>query len=250
MKKLFMIIAIMAGFTVSANAQSFDSKETKEIEKVVENYLLTNPKIIITALEKYQEMMEAEQKKKAIEVLNINRKEIEGGEYFLGNKDGKIKIVKFFDYNCGYCRIASKTLKEKMEKDKDIKLVLKELPSLSEESVEVAKIAMASVKQGKYEQMHAALMAGKGAATKESALELAKTLKLDIEKLKKDAEDKALLATILENRKLASALGSQAVPTIVIGDEVIVGTISSDDLDKKVKQLKDNKEKGKQQKGK
>ena len=87
-----------------------------------------------------------------------------------GNPDGDVTVVEFFDYNCGYCKRAFSDIAKLMEKDPKVKVVLKELPILSKESEEAAKVALAARMQGKYWEVHRALSTLRGEVNEQAAL--------------------------------------------------------------------------------
>src|SRR6516164_10069385 len=106
-----------------------------------------------------------------------------------GNPNGDVSVVEFFDYNCPYCRRSLPDVLKLINEDGKVRLVLKELPILSDESAAAAKLALASNKQGKYFEMYQKLFSEPGKADKEKALRVAKELALDVDHLQKDAED-------------------------------------------------------------
>ena len=86
-----------------------------------------------------------------------------------GNPNGDVSVVEFFDYNCGYCRLALPDVVKLVNDDGKVRLVLKELPIFGDDSVTAAKLALASNKQGKYFEMHQKLLSEPGRAGKEKA---------------------------------------------------------------------------------
>ena len=108
----------------------------------------------------------------------------------LGNKDGDVTFVEFFDYNCGYCKRAMADMLDLMKTDPKLKVVLKEFPVLSEGSVEAARVAVAVRMQDpggkKYLDFHQKLLGGRGQADKARAIAAAKDAGLDIARLEKD----------------------------------------------------------------
>src|SRR6185437_16970682 len=119
-----------------------------------------------------------------------------------GNPEGDVSLVEFFDYNCGYCRLALPTVIQLVKGDGKIRLVLKELPIFGDDSVAAAKLALASNKQGKYFEMHQRLLSQPGKADKEKALRIAKDLGLDTDQLQKDAEDPDIKKALDEAKDL------------------------------------------------
>jgi protein-disulfide isomerase len=152
-----------------------------------------------------------------------------------GNPNGDVSVVEFFDYNCGYCRMALPDVVKLVNDDGKVRLVLKELPIFGDDSVTTAKLALASNKQGKYFEMHQKLLSEPGRAGKEKALWIAKELGLDLDQLQKDAEDPDIDKALVETKDLAHKLAGSplSTPLFVIGDQVLYGV--SDDFSDELK---------------
>ena len=148
--------------------------------------------------------------------------------FVAGNPDGDVSVVAFFDYNCPYCREGAPALAKLVAADGKVRLVLKELPVLGRDSEIVARIAQASLAQGKYLELHKALFTERGRATKEKALRIASELGLDTAKLEKDMRDQAVEDAIAANQELADRLGVDGVPFYLVGDRALTG--GTDDL--------------------
>jgi len=145
-----------------------------------------------------------------------------------GNPNGDVSVVEFFDYNCPYCRRSLPAVLKLINQDGKVRLVLKELPILSNDSVAAAKFALAANKQGKYFEMYQKLFSEPGKADKEKALRVAKELGLDVDQLQKDAEDPEIQKSLDQAKDLAQKLNLQGTPLFLIGDRVIAG--APDDL--------------------
>jgi protein-disulfide isomerase len=143
--------------------------------------------------------------------------------------------VEFFDYNCGYCRLALPDVVKLVNDDGKVRLVLKELPIFGDDSVTAAKLALASNKQGKYFEMHQKLLSEPGRAGKEKALWIANELGLDLDQLQKDAEDPDIQKALVETKDLAHKLAGSplSTPLFVIGDQGLFGV--SDDFSDELK---------------
>jgi protein-disulfide isomerase len=156
----------------------------------------------------------------------------------LGNKDGDVTFVEFFDYNCGYCKRAMADMLDLMKTDPKLKVVLKEFPVLSQGSVEAAQVAVAVRMQDptgkKYLDFHQKLLGGRGAADKARALAAAKDAGADMARLEKDMASPEVKTTIDENMKLAEAMGMNGTPSYVIGKQIVVGAIGLDGLKEKI----------------
>jgi protein-disulfide isomerase len=143
--------------------------------------------------------------------------------FVAGNPDGDVSVVAFFDYNCPYCREGAPDLAKLIANDGKVRLVLKELPVLGRDSETVARIALASIPQGKYLELHQRLFTEPGRATKEKALRIASSLGLDTAKLEKEMQEPAIKGAIAANRELADNLGVEGVPFYMVGDKAVPG---------------------------
>ena len=188
-------------------------------------------------LEKRQAAAEAEKHKAAIKqyskaIFSSPR------QVMLGNPEGDVTFVEFFDYNCGYCKRAMTDMLTLMKNDPKLKVVLKEFPVLGPGSVEAAQVAVAVRMQDKtgkkYLEFHQKLLGGRGQADKARALAVAKEVGMDMARLEKDLESEEVKATMEENFKLAEALGLNGTPSYVIGDDVIVGAVGLAGLQEKI----------------
>jgi protein-disulfide isomerase len=226
--------------TVPASAQSFSDAQRGDIEKIIRNYLVAHPEVLEEAmgeLSKQQAAAEAEKHEAAISsnaqaIFNSPRGVV------LGNKDGDVNFVEFFDYNCGYCKRAMADMLELMKTDPKLKVVLKEFPVLSQGSVEAAQVAVAVRMQDpggkKYLDFHQKLLGGRGQADKARAMAAAKEAGLDMAKIEKDLASPEVRATIEENFKLAEAMGMNGTPSYVIGKQVVIGAVGIESLKEKV----------------
>jgi protein-disulfide isomerase len=201
------------------------------VEWIARDYLAKNPEILIEMATELDKRKAAEQQDQAAtrqqKVIAENADAIfrSSLSHAAGNPHGDVSLVEFFDYNCGYCRLALPTVIKLVKDDGKIRLVLKELPIFGSDSVAAAKLALASNKQGKYFEMHQRLFSEPGRANKEKGLLIAKELGLDVDQLQKDAEDPDIERTLEEAKQLAHKLqGSRlATPYYLIGDRVLDG---------------------------
>ena len=147
----------------------------------------------------------------------------------LGNPNGDVTLVEFFDYSCGFCKRALPDMLALIKDDPNLKVVLKELPILGPGSAEAARIAVAVRMQNpdgqKYLPFHQELLGGAGPASKDKALTAAKEQGLDMARLEQDATSDEVKATLNEDVKLAGAMGINGTPSYVIGDAVVVGAV-------------------------
>jgi protein-disulfide isomerase len=224
----------------AASAETFSDGQRGEIESIVKNYLIAHPEVLEEAmaeLNKRQAAAEAE-KHEASVATNADAIFNSPRGVTLGNKDGDVTFVEFFDYNCGYCKRAMSDMLDLMKTDPKLKVVLKEFPVLSEGSVEAAKVAVAVRMQDpggkKYLDFHQKLLGGRGPADKARAMAAAKEAGLDTARIEKDLASPEVRATIEENFKLAEAMGMNGTPSYVIGKQVVIGAVGLDGLREKI----------------
>jgi protein-disulfide isomerase len=196
-----------------------------QIEAIVKEYLLKNPEVLMEAQNVLEAKMDKIQAERTAAAIRQNAKEIfrPAGSPVVGNAKGDVTVIEFFDYNCPYCKKAFLEVAQLVEKDKQVKLILKEFPILSKGSEEAAKVALAAKLQGKYWEVHRALNEAQGQSNEASALRLAEKLGLDMAKLKKDMASAEVKKEIDETRALAMKLGIQGTPHFLVGDRVIPG---------------------------
>jgi protein-disulfide isomerase len=147
----------------------------------------------------------------------------------LGNPDGDITLVEFFDYSCGYCKRALPDMTALLKDDPKLKIVLKEFPILGPGSVTAARVAIAARMQDpggqKYLAFHQELLGENGPASEDKALAAAKDQGFDLARLKQDMASEEVAATLGEDTKLASALGITGTPGYVVGKNVVLGAV-------------------------
>src|SRR6202521_601079 len=132
-------------------AQSFSDGQRGEIEKIVKDYLVAHPEVLqeaLAELEKRQAAAEIEKHKTAVKEYS-QALFMSPHQVTLGNPQGDVTLVEFFDYNCGYCKRAMSDMLELLKTDGKLKFVLKEFPVLGEGSVQAAHVAAAARMQDK-----------------------------------------------------------------------------------------------------
>jgi len=235
---LALLLALPAAAPV--RAQSFTGEQRGEIERIIREYLLSHPELLqelMTELEKQQTAADAAKHRAAVQeysaALFSSPRQVT-----LGNSQGDVTVVEFFDYNCGYCKRAMADMLDLM-KDGKIKFVLKEFPVLGEGSVQAAQVAAAVRMQDKsggkkYLEFHQKLLSGRGQADKTRALAVAKEVGFDVARIEKDMASDEVKAQIEESFKLAEALGLNGTPSYVVGSDVVVGAVGLNALREKV----------------
>lgn len=198
------------------------------VESVVHDYILEHPEILPQAMQNLQE-------KEAREQLAGVRQSVETPfpGAVLGNPDGKVTLVEFSDYACGYCRKSLPDVAELMKNNPDLRIVIRELPIISPHSPEAAKMALAAAEQGKFSQFHEAMYAA-GQVDSQTIEAAAKSVGLDMERARKIAASPAVEAEITRNYETASRLGFSGTPSWIAGERLIAGAVGIKQLSQAV----------------
>jgi protein-disulfide isomerase len=233
-----LVALALCGAPFAASAQSFSDSQRGEIEKIIKDYLLAHPEVLEDATNELSKRKAEADAKKHEAIISDNAETIYNSPrgVTLGNKDGDVTFVEFFDYNCGYCKRAMADMLDLLKSDPKLKVVLKEFPVLSEGSVEAAKVAIAVRMQDpkKYLDFHQKLLGGRGQADKARAMAAAKDAGLDVARIEKDLASPEIKATITENMKLAEDMDLNGTPSYVIGKQIVIGAVGLDGLKEKI----------------
>ena len=217
-------------------ADDFSAAQKQQIGDVVKAYMLEHPELLRDMIEKLKvkedaDASAAQGQALATSAKNIFHNELDG---VVGNPNGDVTVVEFLDYNCSWCKKSISAVQELVRKDPNLRIVIKEWPIFGYTSEYAAKAATASVKQNKYWEFHQALFAATlphgqedNAATRaagEAAVEkIAKSVGLDVVKLKTDMDDKDVAANLANTVKLADALKFTGTPGFLINKTVHPG---------------------------
>lgn len=201
------------------------SAQRKEIEGLIKEYLVKNPEILVVMQNALEAKEYERQAARTAAVIKKNAQEVfrPATSPIVGNSKGDVTVLEFFDYNCGYCKRALGDVARLIDKDKQVKFILKELPILSKGSEEAARVALAAKMQGKYWEFHRAMLESTGQANEASALRTAEKVGVDMAKLKKDMASPAVQKEIEDTQALAKKLGVNGTPYFLIADRIIPG---------------------------
>jgi protein-disulfide isomerase len=235
--KIVGVVAVAACLAAPAAAQSPAATLSREqIEQIVREYLLSNPEIIVEAIEGLEEKRRRATQDSQREALAAKRDQIfnDPGAPVAGNPGGDVTVVEFFDYRCPYCKQVAQPLAQLIKEDGKVRFVFKELPVLGPDSVLAARAALAARLQGKYVEMHEALLRHRGAYDDQAIARIAAEVKLDANRLKVDMAKPEITAMLDKNRQLARDLAVTGTPAFVIGNVVVPGAIDLETLKKLV----------------
>ena len=239
----FLIAAITLFSIASASAEeSMSNAHKKEVEAVVQEYILNNPEVLMRAIQTYQVQKQAAKRKRAKNNLTSMTTELtlNAGSPVIGNPNGDVTIVEFFDYRCGYCKRVFPTIQALLKEDGNIRYVLKELPILGPDSLFASQAALAvwNTTPEKYLPFHAALMTSRGSLNAAKVFTVADNLALDISAIRKSMKDTPVNDELNKNMELSERLNITGTPAFIIGDQLAPGAISMDELKRMIAQAR------------
>lgn len=192
-------------------------------EQRVQRFILDHPEVIAASLDRMEARRRAADELEGDIDAHADELFRDPASPVGGNPNGEISLVEFFDYNCPYCRQIASVMIEAEKRDPELRVVFKEFPILGPNSVFAAKAGLAANKQGKYVAFHDAMYQAPGAADQNKVMELAKSVSLDVDRLKAEMEDPAIAALIEKNLKLAEVLRINGTPGFVAGHQTLRG---------------------------
>ena len=199
-----------------------------EVEKIVREYILANPEIIEEALVALTQKEQQAQANAAKAAITDNWDELynNSADYFVGPADAPVTVVEFFDYRCGYCkRSAAWTAKLPESYDGQVRVVYKEYPIFGGISETAALASLAAGRQGKYLDMHLALMNLKSNddLTEQKIDELAMQNGIDVQRMRSDMNSDSVKQQLANDQALGRTLNVGGTPGFFIGNEVVEG---------------------------
>lgn len=205
----------------------FSQDQAQGIERIVRDYLLANPEVLIDSLAKYQQQQNqaAEQSREQAILRRHAELAWDPATPVLGNPEGDVIVVEFFDYRCPYCKAVAPMVKEEVASDGNVRLIMKEFPILGPSSVQGARAALAAAMQGKYEAFHFALMTEPGDMSDAHIETVAGQVGLDVPRMRRDMKSQEIEDAINRNLALAEAIGIRGTPAFIIGKTLVPGAI-------------------------
>jgi protein-disulfide isomerase len=253
MSNIVRIMALLPFATVLAVTAEPQTYSKQEIERIIHDYLLENPQVLVESVTRLQEKQRQEAaaaQSKAIRergtALRMDDRDPAIGAEIA---DADVTLVEFFDYNCGYCKRTTPELIKLIDKDKRVRVVLKEFPILSPESMTAAKYALAvnMIDPSAYFRFHRALMEQQGQKTAELLAKVIKDVGLDVELVRKKIEDPAIARHLQDTQVLAGQLGVTGTPAFIIGDQMLASAMSVQMLEEQITALRQQSMQGKVQ---
>ncbi|MHB2265504.1 DsbA family protein [Aliihoeflea sp. PC F10.4] len=213
------------------------------VEAIVRDYLVTNPEIMIEVQQALETRQMESQRLVQTEIIRESADRIFNAQHdgIIGNPEGSVTIVEFFDYNCGYCKRALPDMEALVAEDSDLRFVLKEFPILGPDSqrAHVVSVAFHNLYPENYDAFHRDLLASEARVTEDEAVLVAIRHGAEEEALRQEMQNPEIIAAFQETYELADQLSITGTPSYVIGNEVVFGAMGRDVLAEKIAQARE-----------
>jgi protein-disulfide isomerase len=233
--------AALGGLAAGCNAQApregapHESAADKAFGERVRTYLLAHPEVLQEMLDRLQAKQEADKAALAKANIDSRRQQLEHDprDGVLGNPNGAVTVVEFFDYRCPFCKAAEPEVERLLADNPDVRLVLKEFPIIDYEdqshlSRDAARAALGVLPQGRYAAVHKALLAEKAPLQPEVVARVLQANGVDLARDKATADSKAVEDQLGDTLRLAHEIGVDGTPAFVVGDTLIAGARMDD----------------------
>ncbi len=243
--KLAAVLIFLSGLTLAGPAVGeennvFSAKQKSALEALIRNYILDHPEVVIESLQRMEKRERiAHERQQATRVAALaDAIAHDPDDPIIGNSDGDVTLVEFFDYQCGYCKQMIEPLLDLANSDGRLRIVMKEFPILGPVSVTAASAALAARNQNRYEEFHIALMQFRGRLSESAIFQAAREVGLDTKRLQSDMQAPEITAHFEQVKRLASALSINGTPAFIINGIIIPGAVSLDRLEAEVKEAR------------
>ena len=231
---LFISMAALSLGNQTLAQTTMSEEETKAIEEIVRNYILEHPEIIPEAVGILQARQEAihQQEMSAAVIANQDKLLNDGFSVVVGNPDGDVTLVEFYDYRCPYCVQSHGDVKRLLANDPNLRVVYKQFPVKDRQgeepiSLTAARMSQAIAKQGVFlfEEFQDRVMALNTQINIEDLGRISSEIGVDMTRLQLDLQEHAILDGIRDNFTLARDIGITGTPSFIVGEKVFVGAL-------------------------
>jgi protein-disulfide isomerase len=210
-------------FLSAAGLSACQKADDAAFDSRVHAYLMAHPEVLREVGDKLAENDRLAATKASTDAIGKFRSQLEHDPRdFVANPGGKVTVVEFFDYRCGYCKLAAPEVVKLIDQNPDVRFVFKQFPIFGEVSDTAAKVALTDAAKAKGVQLYQALMADK--ALDDAALDrhLAE-VGVNAAAARKDGEQPLIERQLLDTHALAVNLKIEGTPAFIVGDTLIPG---------------------------
>ncbi|MBV1799209.1 DsbA family protein [Siccirubricoccus sp. G192] len=237
--KIVLGAVIALALATSAHAQEsarFTPEQRQEVVGILREALRQDPSILRDALVALEaaETRDREGALRAAVAAHADALFRDPADPVRGNPQGVVTLVEFFDARCGYCKQLHPTMEQLLRRQPDVRLVLKDLPILGPNSVLASRALLAAQRQGKYAELHDALLKLREEPAEPVLRREAERIGLDWARLRREMDDPVVQQRLAGTMRLAQALRIEGTPALVIGDTVIPGAVDLATLERLV----------------
>lgn len=225
MKKLLLILSLF-----------YNSSFATDLEKKFKDFILDNPEIILESLENYErtklKILEQESKEKIDDLKNLL---YEKTGLYSGDPLSPHTIIEFLDYNCSYCKSLHKNI-TKLIKEKNVKVIYKNFPILSADSIDFAKIAIILSEQNNeiFNKFHNFLLSSKKMPSMVEVEMFLSNQNIDLKKIKEMFEEKFVINSLELHKRIALELKLQGTPALIINNKLFFGYLDYNEIIKEL----------------
>ncbi len=204
----------------------------------VREYLLEHPEIVLDDREVSDAIQRTRLKREHERAAALRRYVLETRANLLkspltpssGDTGSMVTLIEFYDYQCPPCKASYSELEQVRAAAADVRIVYGQLPIYGSHSIMAARAAIAAHRQGLFNAFHGSLMTSNGRLDMDAIYGTAAEVGLDVEKLRADMRDPLVLQYLEEIRLLAEELGLTGTPAFIVGDAVLSGAVTADEL--------------------
>lgn len=149
----------------------------------------------------------------------------------------KVTVLLFTDYTCRLCKASNAAIMQAVSEKSDTRLIIHPVPQGSTLSERTARIALAAAKQGGFIAMNELLMRNEKPLTDDLIRELAERIKLDGDRMLKEADGEDITERLNHVSGLLTRLSVRGVPTVILNRKLVFVPADAETLYPQMSQL-------------
>lgn len=232
MKRRGLMALGAALLPAGAMAQGLSPEQRAEVLQILRQALREDPSILRDAMVGLEQAEQAERSSAQARAIQARAEQLfrDSSDAVKGNPEGRVTFVEFFDARCGYCKQLHPTMDQLLQRERDVRVVLKDLPILGPNSVLASRALIAAQRQNLYVPLYDALMRLREDPAEPVLRREAERARIDWTRLRRDMDDPAIMARIGRNLELARSLDIQGTPALIIGTTLVPGAVDLAEL--------------------